>query len=146
MAWQGYLVKIGDWVVPDEYIQFETYKTGSNKEKLDDWVDYAGQRHAVYSNEYQAVVRFNTEREFKLTNREIGEFMEALSAARGDTSVFGHNVDAYLITYYAPALDDYVSNYFTLDELEFTVWGYDENEITYAPVTFIFREVAKIEL
>lgn len=146
MAWQGYLVKIGDWVVPDEYIQFETYKTGSNKEKLDDWINYAGQRHAVYNNEYQTVVRFSTESEFKLTNREIGEFMDALNAARGDDSVFGNNVDAYLLTYYSPALDDYVSHYFTLDELEFTVWGYDENEITYAPVTFVFREVAEIEL
>ena len=32
--YEGWLLKIGDWIVPNAYIQPETYEVGVNKEEV----------------------------------------------------------------------------------------------------------------
>lgn len=145
MAYAGYLLKIGTWSVPYKYIDPASYKTGNNREKVVDWVDYQNSRHVVYTKDTQAAVSFETSKNFRISNEDLSLFTEALTAAKIDSSASGLP-DVYSVTYYDPGDDEYHAITATLEDLEYTIWGANDNTVFYNPITFSFKEVAQVDV
>lgn len=140
MAYEGYLIKIGNWQVPWNYIQGDTYDVSPNKIKVKEFTDYNGERHVVYSKNLSTVIQFETPKNFKLTNDDIAAIREALAAAKDV------DADTYVIHYYNPRTGVSEMKSCSLDDLTYTVYSANEKNIFYAPMKFTFREVATIDL
>lgn len=140
MAYEGYLIKIGNWQVPWNYIQGDTYDVSPNRTKVKEFTDYNGDRHVVYSKNLYTVVQFETPKNFKLTNDDIAAIREALELAR-DVETY-----TYLVHYYNPRTGAVEMMNCTLDDLTYTVYSANERNIFYAPMRFTFREVAIVDL
>lgn len=144
-AYEGYLISIGSWQVPWDYIQADSYDVSSNKEKLTDWIDYNNRRHVVYSKGTQVVISFKTREDIMMDNDILDEFRNALERAK-TTNKNGYNVDSYDIHYFDPATGNTRQVTCTLEDLKFPINGSDETNVYYSPVTFTFQEVALVEL
>lgn len=140
MAYAGYLLKIGSWAVPFKYIDPISYKTGNNREKVVDWTDYLNERHVVYTQNSQAAVSFETSKNFRLSNEDLALFTEALTAAKIDGTAYGLP-DTYKVEYYDPGDDAYHSIVAALEDLEYTIWGCNNETVFYNPIKFSFSEV-----
>ena len=144
MAYDGWLLKIGDWILPNKYIAPETYKVGVNKEKLYDKPDYNNIRHVVYTQNRTATVEFSTARNFRLSDEDVGQIQEALEAARVTAGDLNKNV--YRLKFYDPSTDEYVlDKYFTLDPLKYTVYSVGQHRVFYNPIQFSFEEATQID-
>ncbi len=144
MAYDGWLLKIGDWIVPNTYIQPETYKVGNNKEKIYDKPDYDNVRHTVYTQNKSATIEFDTAKNFNLSDIDVGKIQEALEDARVTTGDLNKN--AYKLKFYDPSTDSYVTDrYFTLEPLIYTVSKVGPHRVFYYPISFEFTEVAIID-
>lgn len=146
MAYEGWIISIGKWKIPNKYIQPETYKIGLDKDLLKEWTDYRNKRHVVYAagvSAGQTTIQFETPEKFKMTNKEMGEFHKYLEAAKHN--VAGVNNEVYAITYYNPQTNSYEVKDFTLESMQYTVWGINEREVIYSPVKFSFLEVEAID-
>lgn len=138
--YEGWLLKIGNWIVPNKFIQPETYKVGVNKEEV--WSDknYSGERLAVYSERKTAAVEFDTAKNFMLSDIEVGQIQEVLEDARVTT--YNLNRNAYKLRFYDPSTDAYVMDkYFTLEPLQYTIHHVGKNHVYYNPIAFSFEEV-----
>ena len=143
MAYEGWIISIGKWKIPKTYIQPETYKIGLDKDLLKEWTDYRNKRHVVYAagvSAGQTTLQFET---FKITSKEMGEFHKYLEAAK--YNIEGVNKEVYKITYYTPQTDSYEVKDFTLESMQYTVWGINKREVIYSPVKFSFLEVEAID-
>ena len=98
MAYEGYILKLEIGLSQKRDIEPSTYIVGNDRAKLAEWVDYAGERHVVYSNREQPQVIFETAKNFRLTDREIGIIYEALKASQ----ISGSEVPVYTIKYFDP--------------------------------------------
>lgn len=146
MAYEGWVIKIGKWQVPDDYIKPESYKIGLDKDVLKDFKDCDNKRHVIYAagvNSGQTILQFETPENFKITNKEMAEFNEALESAKISSPIV--NDETYQVTYYNPKTDSYDIKDFALDSMEYTVWGINKKEVIYSPVKFYFSEVAPFE-
>lgn len=142
--YDGWLLKIGDWIVPNAYIQPETYEVGVNKEEV--WSDknYYRERLAIYSERKNAAVEFNTAKNFMLSDVEVGQIQEALEGARVKTGDL--NKDAYRLKFYDPSTDEYIlDKYFTLEPLKYTIHHVGKHHVYYNPISFSFEEVSVID-
>lgn len=139
MAFEGYLISIGGWRVPLEYIRPESYTVTDGKEKLTEWKDYNNERHTVYAKKTQVNISFDTSKNFRLSDTEVAQFNEALNAAKKIGTVF--TPDSYEVRYYNPQSGIYETKYFTLEPLKFDIWGCNDNAIYFNPLKFDFREV-----
>lgn len=141
----GWLIKIGDWVVPWEFMKFESYKVSPTREVVDEFKDYDGNRHVSYAYTQQVTVSFDTPEEAMLDDEDVEQIQKALAAAR--QTGYGNNINAYNIRYFDPKTNEYVTTKdFTLADIEYTVCGACEDNVFYKPITFKFEEVTPIEL
>ena len=142
--YKGYLLKIGSWEMPVEYINPETYKVGVNKEKIAEWTDYNNDRHAVFSTGTQAQVSFQThDAPYLLNEEDIAIIQEALENAR--YHVAGLNADAYRLEFFNPSTAEYeIAKDFTLEDLTYNINGCSEEHVFYNPIQFTFSEVSVI--
>lgn len=140
MAYQGYLLKIGDWAVPNTYIQPETYQVGVNKERLLKWTNYDNVDDAIYAVNRVASVNFETAKNFNLSDIDVGAIQDALADARVSTS--RGTRDAYRLQFYDPNTDSYITDkLFTLEPLKYTVFKVGKSRVFYNPIAFEFSEV-----
>lgn len=147
--YKGYILRIGPLCIDEEedggYIAPGSYKVGLNKEKIDDWTDYNDVRHVIYSIGKKAEISFETPgAPFLLTEAEIAKIREALEAAKHTGA--GLNKDSYMLEFYDPNTGEYVSDKdFTLEDVNYTIYGTSEEHVLYNPVKFTFKEVSSID-
>lgn len=141
MSYEGYLLKIGNWPVPNDYIAPETYEVGVNKELLKKWKDYKNETHPVYATTNAGKVTFRTAENFPLSDIDVGKIQEALESARVTTGDLNKN--AYSLTFYNPSADKYeTGRVFILDDLQYTINKVGKHRVFYNPIEFTFSEVA----
>ena len=145
MAYEGWMIKIGTWTVPIEYIRGDSYKVSPSKETLDDWPDYNNNRHIYYALGTQTTIEFETMDEPNLLDDEqIAKIRTNLNAARYSGS--GLNKDIYIVNYYNPETGTYEQGDFTLDNITYEVAGFCEDNVFYRPIKFKFTEASPYEL
>lgn len=147
--YKGYILRIGQLKLDEAedggYISPGSYKVSANKEKIDDWTDYDDVRHVIYSIGKRTEISFETpDKPNLLTEEEIAKILEALETAKHTGA--GLNKDSYMLDYYDPNTGEYVSDKdFTLEDVNYTIYGTCEDHVFYNPVKFTFKEVSSVD-
>lgn len=123
------------------FIQGDTYDVSPNRIKVREIIDCNGDTHVVYSKKMRTTIEFETPKNRRLTLDEIETLHAALKTAQSP-----NNPNIYGVTYYNPRSGAVESGNFILDDLTYTVYSANEKNIFYAPMKFVFREVAAVDL
>lgn len=131
MAYSGFLLKIGNYEFPQEYIKPETFSAYVNMQDLDPWTDANGLLHREPVDLKAFKVEFETVA--MLTNKEVAEIMDNIRA--NYTVPKGRQA---LITAYIQEYDDYVSQTGYMADFTPTIKGIYDGVIHYNPIRLAF--------
>lgn len=129
MAYQGYLIKIGEYIFPHKYIKFDTYSSYANMQDFEPWTDANGYLHRNAVDLKALKVEFETIP--MLTDKQFAEIMANISA--NYTSFAARTFKA---TVYIPEYDDYVTQSAYLADYQPQIYGIFDNIIKYNAIKF----------
>lgn len=124
MAYQGYLLKVGDTEIPHSYMRAETYKALLSTNDLDSYRDLDGVLHRNPLEHKVGKVEFETPP--LLDDKEMTEFLNMFQNNYLDS--VEKNVIA---TFYVPELNDYLTQEMYVPDLNFTLYYADEKVVKY---------------
>lgn len=131
MTYQGYLLKIGNYVFPKKYISAESYKAYVNMQDLDPWVDADGYEHRNALELKALKVELNTVN--MLSNTQFKEIMDGIR-----TNYIVAKERSFMITAYIPEYDDYVTQKGYLADFTPEMYWALEDKIEYKPIRLAF--------
>lgn len=133
MAFQGYLVKVGDYTIPYKYIKFNSYKVFMSITDLDSYRDGYGilQRNALEHRPNKC--EFETPA--MLTNDEFATLMGNIQANYTKASERKASV-----TLYIPEIDDYVTQDMYMPDIQPSIYRYNKelNKLQYNSIRLAF--------
>jgi hypothetical protein len=127
MAYDNYLVKIGEYTVPSEFIRAESYSAYVNMQDVDPWTDADGyvQRNAV---ELKALkVEFETPP--MMTRNKLNSFLINIKNNYISSKERTFNVTAYI-----PEYDGYITQKAYLADFTPVIYGIIDGVIQYQPI------------
>lgn len=124
MAYRGYLIKVGDYVIPHSIIQAESYKVTYNSQDVDSYRDANGVLHRDALDNYVPKVEFNVVPMLK--NDRLSEFL--YNIRRNYILPVERKVHASV---YIPEIDDYVESNMYLADFTPEMYFADANYIQY---------------
>ena len=132
MAYNGYLIKVGSYTIPQNKIKAESYNAVLHVQDLDSFRDANGVLNRTALEHTVAEVNF--ELKAMLTNSDVSEIF---SNIRNNYTVSSER--KVLATIYVPELDDYITQDMYMPDVSFTIYGTYNNVITYnsIPISFI---------
>lgn len=130
MAYDGYLLKIGDYKVPSKFIKADTFKPYVNMQDVDDWTDGDGYLHREALELKALKVEFETR---PLTNITLTEFLGNI-----DKNIVNKTSNGCYITAYIPRYDKYYTQYGYMADIQPQVYGVFDGVIQYDPIQFKF--------
>ena len=132
MAYSGFLIKIGDYIIPaNKFIKAESYSPYVNMQDIDDWTDANGYLHREAVELKALKVEFETPA--MLTNTELSELMNNIKA--NFTNAKGREC---MITAYIPEYDDYVTQLGYMADFQPQIYGTYGGVIHYNPIRLAF--------
>lgn len=132
MAYSGWLLKIGDYKIPQEkYIKAESYSAYVNMQDVDDYTDANGYLHRDTVELKAEKVEFETPA--MLTNEEFAELMRNIQA-----NYTIPKARQCIITAYIPEYDKYVTQTGYLADFQPQIYGTYGGVIHYNPIRFAF--------
>lgn len=132
MAYQGYLIKVGDYVISGKkFIRADSYSATLIVQDLDSYRDMEGKLHRTALNHRVNKIEFETRA--MLTNKQMEELLENIRQRY--TNENERRVSA---TVYVPELDSYMTQDMYLTDLNFSIYGVFNNIIYYNPIRFAF--------
>lgn len=114
MAFQGYLIKVGNYKFPLNYIVHSTYVVKKNIQDFDSYRDANGVLHRNALDHYAITVSFDIKP--NRTNIEINEIMSNIKA--NFTIPKERRAD---VTVYLPEEDEYITQPMYMPDIEFTI-------------------------
>lgn len=127
MAYQGFLLKIGDYTIPHKYIKADSYSPYVNMQDVEAYTDANGYLHRNAVELKVAKVEFETPA--MLTNVTFTELMDNIRANYLDVKS-----RKILITAYIPEYDDYVTQTGYLADFQPRIYGVFDGVIKYNPI------------
>lgn len=127
MAYQGFLLKIGDYTIPHKYIKADSYSPYVNMQDVEAYTDANGYLHRNAVELKVAKVEFETPA--MLTNVTFTELMDNIRANYLDIKS-----RKILITAYIPEYDDYVTQTGYLADFQPKIYGVFDGVIKYNPI------------
>lgn len=131
MAYSGYLIKIGEYIIPDKFIKAESYSAYVNMQDVDDYTDANGYEHRNAVELKAGKIEFETPA--MLTNKTFTELMENIRANYVNATERGVYITAYI-----PEYDDYITQYGYLADFEPTIYGVFKGTIKYNSIRLAF--------
>lgn len=132
MAYNGYLLKIGDYTVPmKKFIKADTYKVYVNMQDLDPWTDADGYLHRNAVELKALKVEFETPP--MLTNKTFEEFMSNIRRNYVNETARECMVEAYI-----PETDSYVTQKCYMADIQPQIYGTYGGEVKYNQIRFAF--------
>lgn len=132
MAYSGWLVKVGDYIIPaDKFIKAESYSAYVNMQDLDPWTDANGYVHREAVELKAAKVEFETPA--MLTNITFSELMQNI---RSNFTV--HRARQLILTAYIPEYDDYITQTAYLADFQPQIYSTSGGIIRYNSVRLSF--------
>lgn len=129
MAYNGYLLKIGNYIFPHEYIKADTYVPYLNMQDLDPWTDANGYLHRTAVELKAFKIEFETLP--MLTNTQLTGIM------RGFLNNYVSEVArTFDVTAYIPETDTYITQRAYLADFQPQIYGIFDNVIKYEPIRF----------
>ncbi len=124
MAYQGYLLKVGNTKIPHSYMRAETYKALLSTNDLDSFRDANGKLHRNALEHKVGKVEFETPP--LLTDTEMAQFLNYFQSNYIDA------VEKNLyVEFYVPELDDYLTQKMYVPDINFTLYFADEEKVQY---------------
>lgn len=120
MAFQGYLVKVGNYVIPYKYIKFNSYSVFMSITDLDSYRDSNGILHRTALEHKPNKAEFETPA--MLTNDEFADLMANIRANYTLASERRAVVELYI-----PELDDYVSQDMYMPDIKPSIYRYNKD-------------------
>lgn len=131
MAYYGYLLKLGDYIIPKGIIRADTYSAYINMQDIDPWTDADGYVHRNAVELKALKVEFETVP--MMTNKTFTDFMSNIQ------SNFISDIDKSLyITAYIPELDDYVTQKGYMVDITPKIYGVFDDVVKYDSIRFAF--------
>lgn len=131
MGYNGYLIKVGNYTIPQNKIEAESYNAILHIQDLDSFRDANGLLNRTALEHTVAEVNF--ELKAMLTNADVSEIF---SNIRNNYTVPAERkVSA---TIYIPELDDYVTQDMYMPDVSFPIYGTYNNVITYNSIAISF--------
>lgn len=124
MAYAGYLIQVGNYKIPHNWIRAETYVVTKNGQDLDSYRDADGKLHRNALEHWVAKAEFETPP--MKTNKEVAAFMNNISSNYTDEVEKKVNV-----TMYIPEIDSYVTQEMYVSDIPFTLYSADANEVKF---------------
>ena len=131
MAYEGYLVQIGNYKIPMKFIQAENYTVTLNSQDLDYYQDANGNLQRTALNNFVPKVEFQTRP--MLTRDQMNELFSNIRA--NYTNAVERRSTAKI---YIPELDSYVTQSVYLSDPEFSIWGIINGKIYYNSLRIAF--------
>lgn len=129
MAYNNYLLKIGNYTVPAKYIRAKTYSAYVNMQDVDPWTDADGYVHRNAIKLKALKIEFETIP--MLTNAELEEFLSKVRSNYISADERTFNVTAYI-----PETDSYVTQKAYLADFTPVMYGTYGGVIHYEAVRF----------
>lgn len=133
MAFERYLIKLGNYTFPMRYIAEETYNaTPKQRLELDAYRDNTGELHREVAENRPSTIEFATVS--GLTNKEVAEIF------KGIHENYMNEAERKLkVTHYIPELDGYSEpEYMYIPNMQFPIDSIDDDTVIYNPITFTF--------
>lgn len=131
MAYNGYLIKVGNYTIPNTLIQAESYDVVMHVQDLDSLRDANGILHRTALEHQVNEVNFNLKP--MLTNSEVPDIWGKIRS--NYTVASERKVSA---TVYIPELDDYITQDMYMTDTKFPIYGTYANKITYNAISVSF--------
>lgn len=131
MAYEGYLVQIGNYKIPMKFIQAENYTVTLNSQDLDSYQDANGNLQRTALNNFVPKIEFQTRP--MLTRDQMNELFSNIRA--NYTNAVERRSTAKI---YIPELDSYVTQSVYLSDPEFSIWGIINGKIYYNSLRIAF--------
>ena len=132
MAYQGYLLKVGDYTISaKKFIKADSYSAYVNMQDVDNYIDAYGFLHRNAVDLKVAKVEFETPT--MLTNSDLAELMSNIQANYTIPKARQCEITAYI-----PEYDDYVTQTAYLADIKPSIYGVFDNVIKYNPIRMAF--------
>lgn len=129
MAYQGYLIKIGNTILPHKYIKADSYSTTLIVQDLDSYRDMEGKLHRTALKHRVNKIEFSTPA--MMTDKQMTEFLQLISS--NYTNVEERKVTA---TVYVPEINDYMTQEMYIPDATFSIYGIFRDVVRYNSVRF----------
>jgi hypothetical protein len=129
MAYNGYLLKIGSYVVPSKFIKAESYSPYVNMQDVDPWTDADGRVHRNAVELKALKVEFDTPP--MITRTQLNELLNGIRNNYISAKERTVNVTAYI-----PEYDDYVTQKAYLADFTPVIHGIFDGVIKYNSIRF----------
>ena len=114
MAYVGYLVKVGDYTVPNSIIRAETYSVKPQQRlDLDSYRDTNGVLHRSVVGNRPPVITFN------LKSMKVAEFWSVWTAISGNYA--NEDQRQFSVKYFDPETNDYNTHICYMPDIEFPI-------------------------
>lgn len=131
MAYGGFLIKVGEYIIPQKFIKADTYKAYVNMQDIDDYTDANGYLHRNAVELKALKVEFDVRA--MLTGNELEELMSNIRS--NYTSARGREC---IITAFIPEYNDYVTQKGYLADFQPQIYGTYGGEIHYSSFRMSF--------
>lgn len=132
MAYEGYLIKVGNYKIPtDKFIKAESYSVYANMQDVDPWTDADGYVHRTAVELKALKVEFETPP--MLTNITFEELMSNIRE-----NYISEKERTCKVTAYIPEFNDYVTQKAYLADFTPQIYGTYCGEIKYNPIRLAF--------
>ena len=131
MAYSGWLLKIGDYTVPNSIMKAESYSPYVNMQDLDPWTDTNGFVHRNAVKLKALKVEFETKA--ALTDKEFEAFITNIK----NQFIKKDGRECY-ITAYIPEQCEYVTQYGYMADFQPTMYSTAGGVIRYNPIRLAF--------
>lgn len=125
--YSGFLIKIGNYVIPTNLIRADSYKAYVVMQDVDDWTDANGYLHREAVDLKAEKVEFETKN--MLTDKELSALLKNIQA-----NYTIPKARQFMFTAYIPEYDEYVTQTGYLADLQPQMFYAGEDKIKYNPV------------
>ena len=131
MAYEGYLIKVGNYKIPHSYIGAETYTVYKNTQDLDSYRDADGKLHRTALSHTPNKVEFETVN--MLDNKQFATLMSNIRK-----NYTNEDERKASVTLYIPESDSYVTQDMYMPDIQPQIYFADSKTIKYQPIRLAF--------
>lgn len=131
MAFEGYLVKVGNYEIPTKYIRADSYSAYRNIQDLDSYRDANGELHRTALSHVPNKIEFETPA--MLTNSDFADLIGNIQ--NNYTIAAERRVN---VTMYVPETDSYVTQDMYMPDITPRIYGVFNGVIKYNPIRLAF--------
>lgn len=131
MAYNGYLIKVGSYIIPHSIIQAESYKVTRNSQDVDSYRDTDGVLHRTALDNFVPKVEFSVKP--MMTNAQLSVFLANIRMQYTDEVERKVTASVYL-----PETDDYVTCNMYMADFTPEIYFADSTKIQYKAFRMAF--------